>query len=221
MKKIKYVITFIIIIILGLASYNYISKNREVVPLSIISSIPKNGSKYVYEKTEVIIELNREIKVDDGNKIRIDITPDIKTNTVYLGNKIRIKPEDQFQYGSEYNFKVFYEDNNIYTLIFSINPVTPEQLIEDSKKQMEGDIAYNEAIKRLIEDYPWYTSLPIETKDYRIVYDYEKEMFRIRLLKEFDQKEIDNFTKESILRLKEVGAEDPVKYYVLKAGEEY
>lgn len=40
---------------------------------------------------------------------------------------------------------------------------------------------YNQALIELIKKYPWYTKLPLETKDYRIIYDFEKNQFRIRI----------------------------------------
>lgn len=40
---------------------------------------------------------------------------------------------------------------------------------------------YNQALVEIIQKYPWYPSLPLETKDYRVIYDFEKNQFRIRI----------------------------------------
>lgn len=220
-KKI-FLIIFVVISVLSFILFFYKDKyNTNTNPISVISSIPKNGSRYISEKSEVFIELNRSIKNNEYDKIKINISPDVKTETVYLENKIRIKPETNYNYGTEYIINLYYSDSIIYTLLFTTNPVTPEQFKEDAKMQMEADIAYNEAVKKIIEDFPWYTNLPIENNKFRIVYDYDKNMFRIRLLKEFSQEEINEITKESLLLIEQAGASKPIKYYILENNEEF
>ena len=57
--------------------------------------------------------------------------------------------------------------------------ITQEQAIQQTK----DDKISAEAINKIHEEYPWYEKIPIETADYRIVYNFDRGAFRIRLLK--------------------------------------
>jgi hypothetical protein len=52
----------------------------------------------------------------------------------------------------------------------------------ESAIQTPNDLKYAKAQEDLILQYPWYPKLPIETADFRIIYDFDKDSFRIRLL---------------------------------------
>jgi len=95
---------------------------------------------------------------------------------------------------------------------FNLNEVNST----DSAQQIQDALKYGQALKDLNQKYPWYSKLPIETKDYRIIYDFDKEMFRIRIK---STSETSDNTKPIIQNalsdLKRIGVPEPVKYYVL------
>jgi len=63
----------------------------------------------------------------------------------------------------------------------SITPSTSPTL--DSQNTPASDsYNYNQEFDKLITKYPWYPSLPLETSDYRVIFDFEKNQFRIRIL---------------------------------------
>ena len=49
---------------------------------------------------------------------------------------------------------------------------------------LPNDLEYSRGLTELHKKYPWYSKLPIETEDYRIIFDFDKESFRIRILSE-------------------------------------
>jgi len=61
---------------------------------------------------------------------------------------------------------------------------SPSPLIDREKaaQQTQDDKTSAEEINKIHEQYPWYSKIPIETKDYRIIFDFEKNSFRVRLL---------------------------------------
>lgn len=71
-------------------------------------------------------------------------------------------------------------------LILSLRqPVKKEEPLftpEKAAQQTQDDLNTAKAIKTIHEQYPWYSKIPLETTDYRIIYDFEKDSFRIRLL---------------------------------------
>lgn len=79
--------------------------------------------------------------------------------------------------------------------------------------QLPNDQLYGQALESLHQQYPWYSQLPIETKDFRIIYDFDKKSFRIRLLQpsspEIKQKALD--------ALKNIGVDlNQFSYYFLQ-----
>lgn len=216
MKKKIYIGIGIILTLLLLVTLLFSSKKKtDIVPFAVISTTPKSNEHFVANKQEVVVTLNRNININEGDKLKIQFDPDLKVGTTYQENKIRSIPENIFEYGIKYKVSVIFEDKEIYNFEFTANPFTPEQLKEEGELQTKGDIAYNEAVKKIINEYPWYTKLPIETSEYRIVYDWDKEMFRIRILKSSANIE------EALLKLEEAGAVKPIKYYTMNAGESF
>jgi len=221
MKKKIYILIGVMVFLIILM-FLLLPKSEKALPISVITTAPKNNAIFVFEKSEVLIELNREITIEEGNNVKIKIEPEVKTEIVYLSNKIRISPETNFGYGVRYKIKVYSLEKEIYSFEFTTNPFTPEQLEKEGKLQAEGDLAYNEATKNFIEKNPWYTNLPIETNDYRIVYDYDKEMFRIRFLQEqTDEEKIKTIIEDALDKLERAGAKKPIKYYTVQPDTQF
>ena len=59
----------------------------------------------------------------------------------------------------------------------SVNPS-----VKSSNLPISDSYNYNQKFDKLITDYPWYPSLPLETSEYRVIFDFEKNQFRIRVL---------------------------------------
>lgn len=215
MKKKIILITTILIGIIAVV-FLFVPTKPKTVPLSIVSSIPTNSSVFVNEKIEIIFTLNRNIETEEGKDLKITTKPSTKTEIVYLENKIRISPETIFNMGTDYTINVLYKEKNIYTLNFSTNPFTQEMIKDEGDKQTEGDLNFNKAYKDFLTNYPWYTNLPIDTFQYRVVYDFEKESFRIRLkIKPQDEIQQEEIINKATGSIKNLGVEEPIQYYIL------
>lgn len=59
---------------------------------------------------------------------------------------------------------------------------TPAISQEKAAQQTQDDLTTAKVIEEFHSDYPWYNKIPVETADYRIVFDFSKNSFRIRLL---------------------------------------
>lgn len=91
--------------------------------------------------------------------------------------------------------------------------------LQDSAQQIQDALKYGQSLKELNQKYPWYSKLPIETKNYRIIYDFDREMFRIRIKSATVATEGVKLDIQSALNdLKKVGVSEPIKYYVLDAS---
>ena len=80
-------------------------------------------------------------------------------------------------------------------------------------EQLPNDLKYNQELTDIHQRYPWYSSLPLETEDYRIIYDFDKNSFRIRLL----TGNSDSIKQAALKSLKEIGVDiNKYPYYFLE-----
>ena len=215
-KKIYTLLGLILIIATTLAILPFISRKQKEIQPDVTSTTPKNNSVFVNEKAEVIITLNRNILPEEGSLLKIKIIPDEQVKIVYQENKIRISPETSFKINTTYKIEVIYKEKVIYTLVFETTPFTPEQIQEEGAKQTAADLDYNEAYKDFLTKFPWYPSLPIEKIEYRVVYDFEKESFRIRLkIPVQNEEQKINIISRALEDLKKIGVPQPIKSYAL------
>ncbi|MCX6817051.1 MAG: hypothetical protein NTZ93_04240 [Candidatus Beckwithbacteria bacterium] len=92
---------------------------------------------------------------------------------------------------------------------FNFNGFNPQ----DSTQQTPDDLKYSQALTELHQQYPWYSQLPIETSEYRIIYDFDKQSFRIRLLTQPSE----TIKQVAIDKLKAIGVDlNKFSYYFLE-----
>lgn len=83
----------------------------------------------------------------------------------------------------------------------------------ESAQQIKNDLKYGQALESLHQKYPWYSRLPIETEDFRIIYDFDKNSFRIRLLTQSSA----SIKQAAVDKLKEIGVDlKKFSYYFIE-----
>ena len=216
-KKTIIIFTILLLAIFLLVKFFFAPSKQKEIPLGVISALPNNNAVFVNQRAEIIITLNRSIRLEEGGDLKVQISPAEKIQTVYQENKIRISPETSFQLNTDYKIEILFKEKLIYTLNFWTNPFTQEQIEEEGVKQTAGDIAFSEAYKEFLQKNPWYIRIPIENTSYRIIYDFEKQSFRIRLKIPPINKEQEKILIERALNnLKKIGVKEPIDYYVLQ-----
>lgn len=95
--------------------------------------------------------------------------------------------------------------------VTTTNPVIPT--ISPIIETLPNDLEFSRGLTDLHEKYPWYSKLPIENEDYRIIYDFDTNSFRIRLLTESTE-----IIKNAALNnLKSIGVDITItSYYFLE-----
>lgn len=90
-----------------------------------------------------------------------------------------------------------------------INTIT----LPGTQNQTPDDYKFDQGMENLFQQYPWYSKIPIETKDYRIIYDFDKNSFRIRLL----TTSTDVIKQSAINSLKAIGVDlNKFTYYFIE-----
>ena len=84
---------------------------------------------------------------------------------------------------------------------------------------LPNDLKYGQALTTITQQYPWYPKLPVDTKDYTIIYDFDKQMFRIRIKSVSPAtSDVKTLTQSALNDLVNIGVQEPIKYYVLDAN---
>lgn len=183
----------------------------------VLQTIPQNRAEEVSEKADIVIVFNRELASEDETKISLETVPKESFRIVRFQNQIAASPKTVFKAGTNYSVVVKFEGKEIYTFSFETTPFSEKQILEEGKLQSQDDLEYGEVFKKFAEEYPWYLGLPIETIEYRIVYDFEQESFRIRMKIPIIEEGVEeNLVKAALENLKEIGVPEPISYYVLK-----
>ena len=80
-------------------------------------------------------------------------------------------------------------------------------------QQTQDDQRSAQAIKKIHNQFPWYSKIPVETADYRIIYDFAKESFRIRLLTQ----DTDKIRQAALDSLGKIGVDlNEFQYYFIE-----
>jgi len=85
--------------------------------------------------------------------------------------------------------------------------------LKDRQQTTEDDKAFNEALEKIHSQSPWLKQLPIKTNNYKIVYDFNKQAFRIHLL----TTSTEEIKQQALQSLKDIGVDTQTQdYYFLE-----
>ena len=154
-------------------------------------------SKYGKERENSVESIDQVIKIDSSS---------VKDDLGEAAEKLK--------------FKSFIDDTvNRVGNVFDKGVVDEATLVSGSRSEIEiqqiNDLEYSKAMENAKMSRPWLRYLPIETNSYRIVYDYDKEMLRVRLLGNFDVLTKDKVKGEVIRKIGEITA-GGVSYYFIE-----
>ncbi len=204
-----------IIFILVLLSLGIFFGTRQEKP-KILKITPQDGAENVLDNTEIVITFNKELEPKDKTKITIEITPEEVLQVTWSEKQMRISPLKVLNPETNYSIIVKFKNEKIYTFSFKTSPISTEQLRQEGDILLQDYLLFDKAFRGFIETHPWYTSLPIENIQYRIVYDFEEKSFRIRIKVSVSEEEEKVLVEKALENLKQVGVTEPIPYYVLK-----
>ncbi len=154
---------------------------EEALP-AVAATIPQNGQEGVLGIIPLEISFQEDLNAADQANIDINVSPAVdKTISWTTANNLRVTLNQDLEQALVYTVSILHKNKEIHSFSFTAVDKTQEQVEEEARQQAADDFLVAEAEKEFYETYPWYTSIPIETDDYVIVYNFEKESFRVRL----------------------------------------
>lgn len=181
-------LTIILIVVLSLAAIAlWFLKRRLTVstgpqpatpnPISLVSINPANGAQSIMPGTPIRITFSAAYP--EPTKCLLQISP-------FMGISVSWPdPQTLIAYP-----QTAYAPNTIYaislncppisaTTTFTSNPNSSAELKSQSKIQSADDYRFGQIESQFYAANPWYHKLPIVKPEYNIVYDFERQSFRI------------------------------------------
>ncbi|MBU0572646.1 Ig-like domain-containing protein [Patescibacteria group bacterium] len=210
-KKNAIIIVFVILIIV------FVFLQIKTQSPKVIATQPEDGSIHVSQETDLSILFDKALNDKNIKKISLEITPKEDFGLVFSEKAMIVSFINNLQPDTLYSIVVKYNSKPIYNFSFETTPFTDEIISKEGALQSIDDSIFGEAFENFIENYPWYVHLPIENSQYRIVYDFERKSFRIRVLvPDLDPEQEEVFIENAIENLKTIGLIEPINYYVIK-----
>lgn len=186
----------------------------------ILTVSPKNGNSGVSPNVQLKIVFTSKINEKNVDKIEVKVFPNLNHTKMWVkADTLIVRPAEPLLLDTKYTVSIFYNQKPIGSYAFSTKSgpqltVTEKAVVE----QADDDKVFNEETAQILASLPWYTKLPIDTSEYRVVYDFVKKSFRIRLKVYSDapNEKIEELKEKALRDLIKVGA-NPQKetYYVL------
>lgn len=192
----------------------YLFANKEASP-TVMSTIPNNGDVEILENSQISINFNDGVTERQKGQISVLFAPLVDFDSTWLTSTFKIIPKNPLRNNTNYSVSVFLDKKQIYQFSFETSTFSQADIKKYGPSQSQNDLAFGEATKKVVEQYPWYTSLPIKTKDYVVYYDFDKQKFAITFLKApQDSGQQNSLILDAVGRIKSIGAKEPVEYYI-------
>lgn len=192
-------------------------KPTELAP-TVISTEPANGEISVLDNALIKISFGQNISQKLQSLVSFSLSPVTELSSSWTSaSSILIKPVALLP-NIDYAGVVLFRNQPIYKFSFKTNKFSLNELKDQGFQQGKDDFIFGQKMQKLMEQYPWYEKMPIQTPSYTIVYDFEKEAFRIRItasppLTDNQRKTIE---QEALKALRDIGVNPTLQsYYVL------
>ena len=188
------------------------------IPYSVTKTSPRDKQEYVLDNTDLLITFNRNLNEDERNTLEIPSTPEVEFERVWESNSfLRLKPTQKYKISTVYEITLTYKDMIIHTFSFSTNPISTQQLDQQTQQLVEDALMVSEAQINASQKYPWDRYLPIVREKYTIIYNYDRNAFRIRIKVENpSENEKDAIINAALNDLKKIGVDtEKILYYII------
>ena len=209
-KKIYIAVAIVVLIFVIVSLFS-----NKTNPPSIQGTDPVDGETDVIETKQISINFNPDISDSVKNKISVSIKPDTSFDSTWLSNTFKIVPKAPLANNQKYELTVKYSSKDIYNFSFETSIFSKADKIKYGSLQSQMDYTTGQVVKKVVDQYPWYPSLPIKTKNYVIYYDFQQQKFAITfLVTGLTNDQQNTFIAEALQYLRSIGVKDPIQYYV-------
>jgi len=155
--------------------------SRRAFEPEIVSVVPNNGAVDVLLGSQIDIVFRNSVPEEEQEKFFVRLVPGVPSTPVWVSNKfLKIVPSSQLTSETTYRITVLYDGEEIHTSSFStryIKTYTTEEIDVIQNMALETAAAFYQ----LDDTYPFLKNTPLEADNYRVVFDFDRDEFRVRL----------------------------------------
>lgn len=211
MKK-TYLIILILVLFIIMAAL--LKRNK----ISLVSVSPVANSTSADLLVPIILSFSKTI---DPSLVALSSVPSQQFSVTTNQNQLTFQPQHPFLPQTTYQISVLLKHKNVYSFSFKTRQLTTAEVNNLGKDQAMSDYLYATSEAEYLQQNPFISNLPLETPEYRAVYDYGKKQIRIRILTPIinsDQK--NQLVTKAVSSLKTRGVDaQKIGYYVLESEE--
>lgn len=147
------------------------------------STLPNDGDVGVSESFQITVTFAKNLTKKEQSEISLSLNPDVRGNILWLSpDKLQYALLSNLDNGKKYTVVVQFKTLNIHSFSFTTRALAAPPQEDQIHEQSQDDNYFSLKARELLTTYPWYSKMPIVTTDYVIVYDFEKNAFRIRII---------------------------------------
>ncbi len=146
-----------------------------------IKSVEPAGGTTIGVYPTFKITFDRTPTQDQKGRFSIVLTPETALLSSWQDTALTLAPTRVLDPGVRYVLSVVFEQNPLATLNYTTVPLNQLTKEEETRLQTESDYLFGQEEIKLSQEKPWLDQLPIATKEYTVVYDYDLQKIRIRL----------------------------------------
>ncbi len=151
------------------------------VPGPIISAVEPSASAPLGIYPVFNVTFTRTPTQDQKERLTFVLSPGIPLTSAWQKNTVVLTPAAHLAPGSQFTLSILYENNPLFATSYTTTSLDQLKKDDEERLQTELDFNFNQSQKKLLEEKPWLNLLPVTTKEYTVVYDFDLQKIRIRL----------------------------------------
>jgi len=203
--KSKLILIFSLIILIFILILVRFFVSKPPTP-TVKSTVPANNAELILDNTPLTITFANPLSSNQQAQTTVTAEPSATFQLTWPSpDQLLVTPTNFFTKDTRYTITISFDQNSIPSFSFTTNFYSSLELEEQGREQIADDLIFGQTWTEFIKQNPWYKSLPIETKTYRIIYDFEKKSFRIRLLITPSPTERQTIVQQALNDLEKIG----------------
>ncbi len=171
------------------------------------------------DQTTLNTDFYQPLSQAQQQQINLQTNPHFDANLNWPNNKqLQVTPQQPLVPNTTYSISVLYKNQTLHQYSFTTNPYSSEELESQAQLQTQDDHLFSQALLDIHQQYPWYQHIPITSDTYSIVFDFDQQKFRIRLL----GTPTDTLKSQALQALKDLNIDlDTYGYYFIEPSSQF
>lgn len=206
-NKLKY-LSFSLLVVVGVLIAFLFTVRPAPLP-QVESTAPQDQDIAVLDNSTIVINFSSPLTNKQQSKINISFSPPVDVRHKWNSpRQLQLFPVKPWPKNTLYVVNVNYDKKFLDIFSFKTNKYSTQELQEQGQQQAKDDVFFEQKMQEFRKQFPWYSGLPIVKDAYTVVYDFEKQAFRLRITKPNPSaSEINQLKTDALRQLQNIGVD--------------